>query len=83
MAEKKKGHHKKRKVVDDQSAKEALVVETLPLDMIKATVQMGPPSGEATLDEKEAFSLKIVTDEKPVKATAKVHKLDKIFISFP
>lgn len=53
-----------------------IIAETLAIDMIKATYDMQACAST------EAFSLKIVSDDKEIKSLAKRKKLDKIFCSY-
>lgn len=67
----KKPRNKKLKV----NAQEGLIMETLAIDMIQPTMQIAQPQ----TSEGEAFSIKVVCDQKAVKQLAKTLKLDKIF----
>ncbi|TNV78128.1 hypothetical protein FGO68_gene3462 [Halteria grandinella] len=60
---------------------EEIIGETLAIDMIKPTYDLQLHQ-TCTAVEKEAFSLKIVSDDKEIKTLAKRKKLDKIFRSF-
>ncbi len=60
-----------------------LVGETLPIDMIKATVQIGEGElNKGSEDESEAFSLKISCPDKNIKRIAKQYKMDHIFVAW-
>lgn len=52
------------------------IADILAIDMIKATYDL------QAFASKEAFSLKIVSDDKEIKSLAKRKKLDKIFCSY-
>jgi hypothetical protein len=60
-----------------------LIADTLAMDMIKPTYQLdGIESKELKALEKEAFSLKVVSEERELKNLAKRKKIDKIFVTF-
>ena len=64
---------KKLKVKEDGGVREALIVETVAMDMIKATMQMSTAneSSQDGFSAGEAFSVKIVCDDKAIKRLAK------------